>query len=41
MKFRKSLLVICSLVIISLALIGASEPEKSINPKSPIVIGEI
>lgn len=41
MKFRKSLLVICSLVIISLVLIGASEPEKSINPKSPIVIGEI
>ena len=41
MKFRKSLLVICSLVIISLALIGASEPEKSINPKSPIVISEI
>ena len=41
MKFRKSLLVICSLVIISLSLIGASEPEKSINPKSPIVIGEI
>ncbi|WP_294188425.1 hypothetical protein [uncultured Clostridium sp.] len=41
MKFRKSLLVICSLVIISLALIGASEPEKSINPKSPIVIAEI
>ena len=41
MKFRKSLLVICSLFIISLALIGESEPEKSINPKSPIVIAEI
>lgn len=41
MKFRKSLLVICSLAIISLALIGAAEPEKSMNPKSPIVIGEI
>ena len=40
MKLKKSLLVICSVLAISFAFIGA-EPEKGINTKSPIVIGEI
>lgn len=41
MKLKKSLLVICSLLIFSSILIGAAEPEKAMNAKSPVVIGEI
>ncbi|MCF0147709.1 MAG: hypothetical protein HUJ77_04840 [Clostridium sp.] len=41
MKLKKSLLVICSLLIFSSILIGAAEPDKTINAKSPIIIGEI
>jgi len=40
MRLKKSLLVICSVLALSFVLIGA-EPEKGINTKSPIVIGEI
>ena len=41
MKLKKSLLVICSLLVISFSLIGAAEPEKGMNTKSPVIIGEI
>ena len=41
MRLKKSLLVICSLFIFSFALIGAAEPEKPTNAKSPVVIGEV
>ena len=41
MKLKNSLLVICSLLIFSSILIGAAEPEKAMNAKSPVVIGEI
>lgn len=41
MKLKKSLLAICSLLIFSSILIGAAEPEKAMNAKSPVVIGEI
>lgn len=41
MKLKKSLLAICSLLIFSSILIGATEPEKAMNAKSPVVIGEI
>lgn len=41
MKLKKSLLVICLLLIFSSILIGAAEPEKAMNAKSPVVIGEI
>lgn len=41
MKFKKSLLGVCSLLIFSSIIIGAAEPEKAMNSKSPIVIGEI
>ena len=41
MKLKKSLLVVCSLLLFSSIIIGAAEPEKAMNSKSPIVIGEI
>ena len=41
MKLKKSLSVICLLLILSFIVIGAVEPEKAMNAKSPIVIGEI
>ncbi|MDV4152214.1 hypothetical protein R0131_15405 [Clostridium sp. AL.422] len=40
MKLKKSLLVVCCLLIFSFILIGA-EPGKEVNTKSPVVIGEI
>lgn len=40
MKLKKSLLVVCSLVVFSFILIGA-DPERGMNAKSPVVIGEI
>lgn len=40
MKFKKSLIVILSLLICSFIMIGAN-PEKGVNSKSPIFIGEI
>lgn len=40
MKLKKSLIVICLMIIFSSILIGA-KPKKPMSPKSPIVIGEI
>ncbi|WP_291650473.1 hypothetical protein [Clostridium sp.] len=40
MKLKKSLLLLCSLVIFSGILIGAT-PEKGMSAKSPVVIGEV
>lgn len=40
MKFKKSLIVIFSLLVCSFIMIGAN-PEKGINSKSPLFIGEI
>ncbi|MCR1949558.1 MULTISPECIES: hypothetical protein [unclassified Clostridium] len=40
MKFKKSILALCSLIIFSGILIGAT-PEKGMSTKSPVVIGEV
>ena len=40
MKFKKSLIVICSIFVFSFILIGA-DPEKGMNSKSPVVMGEV
>lgn len=40
MKLKKSLLVVCSLLVFSFILIGAN-PEKGMNTRSPVVIGEV
>lgn len=40
MKLKKSLLVVCSLLVFSFVLIGA-DPEKGMNTRSPVVIGEV
>lgn len=40
MKLKKSLLVVCSLLVLSFILIGAN-PQKGMSTKSPVVIGEI
>lgn len=40
MKLKKSLLVLCSLIIFSGILIGAT-PEKGMSTKSPFIIGEV
>lgn len=40
MKLKKSLLVVCSLLVLSFILIGAN-PEKGMNTRSPVVIGEV
>ena len=40
MKLKKSLLVLCSLIIFSGILIGAT-PEKGMSTKSPVIIGEV
>jgi len=40
MKIKKSLVVGCSLLLSSFILVGA-DPGHGMNPKSPVVIGEI
>ncbi|MGG7212280.1 hypothetical protein ACQPUY_01535 [Clostridium nigeriense] len=40
MKIKKSLVVVCSLLLFSFILVGA-DPGHGMNPKSPVVIGEI
>lgn len=40
MKIKKSLVVVCSLLLFSFILVGA-DPGYGMNPKSPVVIGEI
>ncbi|MGG7143378.1 hypothetical protein ACQPVP_07920 [Clostridium nigeriense] len=40
MKIKKSLVVACSLLLFSFILVGA-DPGHGMNPKSPVVIGEI
>ena len=41
MKLKKSLLALSSLLICFFLFIGAAEPEKGMNTKSPVIIGEI
>ena len=41
MKFKKSLLVLCTLIVFSFIFVGAADPKKSENPKSPVIIGKI
>lgn len=40
MKIKKSLIVVCSLLLFSFVLVGA-DPGHGMNTKSPVVIGEI
>lgn len=41
MNFKKSLVLVCSVLTFSLFLIGASDPSKGMSSKSPVIMGEV
>lgn len=41
MKFKKSFLLVCSVLTFSCLLIGAADPSKGMSSKSPVIIGEV
>ncbi|MBD7915536.1 hypothetical protein H9660_10290 [Clostridium sp. Sa3CUN1] len=41
MKFKKSLVLVCSVLTFSLFLIGAADPSKGMSSKSPVIMGEV